>query len=114
MNLKDLQDDMIYDDLYEHIPCFAHTLQLVIKDGFKQDACNNKVLSKASAIVSHVRTSIHSSEILESEKCLKAANVTRWNSQLAMIRTILRVTEEKLELLKTHQLTVYDRKVLKT
>ena len=72
------------------------------------------MLSKASAIfsIAIVRKSIHSSEILESEKYLKAANVTRWNSQLPMICFIFRVPEEEIELLKTHQLTAYDCKVL--
>ena len=50
----------------QHVPCFAHVLQLVIKDGFKQAARINKILSKASSIVSHVRKSIYSSEILKS------------------------------------------------
>lgn len=103
----------IYDDITnEHIPCFAHTMQLAIKDVFKQASSINKVLSKASGIVSHVKKSIHSSEILESEKRLKAANVTRWNSQLTMIRSILNIPEEKLESLNTNQLTTYDRKIL--
>lgn len=57
-NVKELED-------HQHVPCFAHVLQLVIKDGFKQAASINKALYKASSIVSHVRKSIHSSEILE-------------------------------------------------
>lgn len=64
--------DEIYEDLSEvsqHIRCFAHTLQLVIKDGFKQAGSSNKVLSKVSALVSHVRRSIHAAEVLESERC---------------------------------------------
>ena len=59
-----------------------------------------------------MRKSIASSEILESEKHLKAANVTRWNSQLKMICSTLRVPEEKLQSLNTHKLTAYDRKIL--
>ena len=70
-----LADDIYGDITNEHIPCFAHTMQLTIKDGFKQASSINKVLSKASGIVSHVKKLIHSSEILESEKRLKAANV---------------------------------------
>ena len=108
--LEELED--FYSELNQHVSCFAHVLQLVIKDGFKQAASINKVLNKASSIVSHVRKSIVSSEILESEKRLKAANVTRWNSQLKMIRSILRIPEEKLQSLDTHKLTAYDRKIL--
>ena len=59
----------------EHVSCFAYTLQLVIKDGFKQ-AGINKVLTKTSAIMMHVRKSIHASELLEREKHLQSANAT--------------------------------------
>ena len=41
------------DETCQHVRCFAHTLQLVIKDGFKQVGTIGKVLGKASAIVSH-------------------------------------------------------------
>ena len=104
----------IYDDLHnEHIPCYAHTLQLVIKDGFKQAGNISKVLGKASAIVSHVQKSVCASDILESENRLQNCNATRWNSQLIMIRSILKIPQEKLESLDTrHRLTEYDRKIL--
>ena len=96
-----------------HVRCFAHTLQLVIKDGFKHVGSISKVLGKASAIVSHVKKSIHATEALESEKSLQKATVTRWNSQLTMIHSILRIPKEKLDMLGTsHKLTQYDWKVL--
>ena len=104
-----------YDELCqvsEHTPCFAHVLQLVIKDGFKQAGNINKVLSKCSTIVSHVKRSTHATDLLESEKRLKSAMVTRWNSQLQMIRSILRIPEEKLNSLDTSHLTTYKRKIL--
>ena len=108
--------ELLYEEIDEtcqHVRCFAHTLQLVIKDGFKQVGNISKVLGKASAIVSHVRKSIHAAELLESERSLQTATVTRWNSQLTMIRSILRIPEEKLNSLgTTHELTVYDRKLL--
>lgn len=47
------------DQTCHHVRCFAHTLQLVIKDGFKHVGSISKVLGKASAIVSHVKKSIH-------------------------------------------------------
>ena len=101
------------DETCQHVRCFAHTLQLVIKDGFKQVGTIGKVLGKASAIVSHVRKSIHAAEVLESERALQTATVTRWNSQLAMIRSILRIPEDQLDSLGTaHKLTAYDRKLL--
>ncbi|KAK2151242.1 hypothetical protein LSH36_371g03022, partial [Paralvinella palmiformis] len=48
----DLNDDLQL--LTEHDSCFAHSLQLIVKDGFKDTASLNKVLSKAANIVSHV------------------------------------------------------------
>ena len=92
---------------------FAHTIKLVIKDGFKQAGIINKVLSKVSTIVSHVHKSMHASEILESEKRLQNATVTHWNSELNIVQSILRVPEEKLNSLDTHHFTVYDCKTLK-
>lgn len=43
---------------------------------------------------------------------LQTANATRWNSQLSMIRSILRIPKEKLDSQDTHHLTVYDRKIM--
>ena len=75
---------------------YAHTLQLVVRDGL--DDCNQnmkRIISKATKLVAHVRKSVYSSEILESEKRLQAANATRSNSQLRMLKSVLDVLEEK-------------------
>lgn len=92
----DITDEII---AAEHEPCFAHTLQLVnIKDGMKQAGPINKVLGKAANIVSHVQCSTHPTEILDGERKLQAANATRsQNSQLTMVRSLLRAPEEKLQ-----------------
>ena len=75
-----------------HVPCFTHTLQLAIKDGFKQAPNINKVMKKATAIVSYVHKSISASEALKS--------------------SILKVREKKLQLLDTqYKLSTHDRKV---
>ena len=77
------EDPTMYAYIQQHLSCFAHTLQLVIKDGFKQAGAINKVLAKASAIVAHVR------------------------------KSILAVPAEKLRELNTpQQLTAYDRRIL--
>ena len=90
-------DEEEMEPLSKHLPCFAHTLQLVIHDGFKQAGSIGKVIAKASKIVSRVRHSTHVSDILEGERRLQANNVTRWNSQLKIIRSILSVSDEKLK-----------------
>lgn len=93
--------------------CFAHTLQLVVKDGFQAAGALKKVLAKASSIVNHVRKSCIATEILSGELRLQACNLTRWNSQIKMVRSILRIPEAKLqEVQKVQHLTQYERKLL--
>lgn len=96
----------------QHDTCFAHTLQLVVKDGFKQIGAVKKVLAKVPTIVSYVRKSQIATELLEGERKLQRKNATRWNSEVKSIKSILKVPEDKLKLLDAPQLTVYDRKIL--
>ena len=63
------QEDPLTECLPTHSCCYAHSLQLVVKDGLKDASPHLKnVIAKASNIVSHVRKSIHASDILEGEK----------------------------------------------
>ena len=96
----------------QHDPCFAHTLQLVVKDGMKEATYLRKVISKASTIVAHVRKSTHATDILEGEIRVQAANATRWNSEVKMIRSVLRIPVDKLDSLDTTKLTPHERSTL--
>ncbi|KAK2145783.1 hypothetical protein LSH36_658g01037 [Paralvinella palmiformis] len=62
----------VFGFLPEHQPCFVHTLQLCVNDGMK-----------------------------DAGYLQKAANVTRWNSEVKMIRSILNIPKEKLDQLDT-------------
>ena len=97
----------------EHDSFFAHSLQLVVHDGFRQAGQLSKLLSKASNIVSFVRKSTIATGILAGEKRLQAMNATRWNSQIKMIRSILEVPESKLKRIECPQLSAYDRNLFK-
>ena len=66
----DLKDCLIYTQ--EHDSCYIHTIQLVVRDGFREAGTMNKILAKAANIVSYVCRSIHANEILEGEKKLQA------------------------------------------
>ena len=106
------------DDVLDLLPptrssCFAHTLQLVVKDGLKNAGVFTKVVSKVSTIVSFVHKSTVAAEILEGEKRLQSSVPTRWNSQLIMIKTILEVDTDKLESLDTTKLASYELNSLK-
>ena len=98
----------------QHHGCFAHALQLVIKDGFKHASQIVRVISKCSKLVSHVRKSTIATEILEGEKKLEIANATCWNSQLKMICSILAADPQKLDALEdAPKVTLYERNILK-
>ena len=75
----------VFDFLPKHDGCFAHTLQLVVRDEMKEAANLSKIICKASAIVSHMRKPMRTTENLENFKKLQTANVTRWNSEFKMI-----------------------------
>ena len=104
-------------DVIAHLPqhdgCFAHTVQLVVKDGMKAAGTLRSVIGKASNIVYHARKSTISTELLEGHRKLQAANVTKWNSEITMIRSVLRIPQETLDQLDTtHKLTHHDRILL--
>ena len=71
------------------------------------------VISKATNIVSQTRKSTVSTELLEGHRKLQAPNVIRWNSEIAMIWSVFRIPQEKLDQLHTvHKLTHHDRILL--
>ena len=96
----------------KHHSCFAHVLQLVLKDGFKDSNNTARILKKCSKIMKFVKKSTLATEILENENKLQIANQTRWNSKLKMVRSILRISVEKLNVLNTSKLTINARNVL--
>ncbi|XP_011405551.1 PREDICTED: uncharacterized protein LOC105313654 [Amphimedon queenslandica] len=93
MNATDLHDSLDY--VSQHDTCFAHTLQLVIKDGFKEIGAVSTVLEKVATIVSYVRRSQSATEIMEGETRLQLRNATH-----------------KLRLLDTAHLTAHERNIL--
>ena len=76
------------------MPCVAHNLQLVIKDGFKLSDDYNVLIDKVSKnIVSKSKCSTAvAEELRELNKKLCKRNLTRWNSTLFMIRSVLKLT----------------------
>ena len=95
------QENELFSYFAHHNGCFAHTINLIVKDGMKEAGSLRNVITRASQIVSHVRKSTVSTNLLEGNHKLQAANVTRWNSEVSMIRPILRIPEEKLNELDT-------------
>ena len=83
------------------IGCFAHTLQLCIKDGLASpSSIVTKVIAKAAKVVNHIKKSTLTTEKMETlfGKTVVSRNETRWNSQLKMIRRLVQVnTDEVVE-----------------
>ena len=77
--------------IYHRLSCFAHTIQLSVKDGINECKSLTNSLKKASRIVSHFHKSTTDTECLENvcDKVLIAKNETRWNSQLMMVRRLI-------------------------
>ena len=96
-------------------PCFAHTLQLVVKDGLEQAGSLKQVIAKVSKLVSHCRKSTISNELLEGHTKLQLANATRWNSQLTMLQSLLRIPADVLAKIQDNasiSLTAYELKLI--
>lgn len=72
------------------LPCFVHTLQLVVKDGLKESVCSQSAMNKVAQIAKLSHTSISVAEKLQELKfSIPEAIVTRWNSQFFTISKVL-------------------------
>jgi len=81
-----------------NLPCFAHTLNLVVQDCMKLD-CINDILTKCKNIVKFFKSSSTAMEKFKIEQnsekpyTLIQEVPTRWNSTYAMIKRILQTNE---------------------
>ncbi len=81
---------------WNHLPCFAHTLNLVVQDAIKNDSEVTGIKEKCKAIVSHFNRSMKSAEKLRAmQQQLKVPELkliqdvaTRWNSTYLMMERI--------------------------
>ena len=80
-----------------YMPCLAHNLQLVIKDGLKiSDDYNALIQHVAQDIVSKTKSSsIIAAELRKLNKKLNKKNLTRWNSMF-MIRSVLQLSPDQM------------------
>ena len=75
---------------WKHLPCFAHTLNLIVQDSLKEIKC---IQDKVKGIVEYFHRSTVASEKLKSiqrqmglkELKLKQDVITRWNSTYHML-----------------------------
>lgn len=85
-----------------HVPCFAHNLNLIIKNALQDCETLKTVVDKCKAIVSHFRHSTLASDKLKKiQRDLKKKELkliqhvdTRWNSSLHMMSRIIELRDE--------------------
>ena len=82
------------------IPCFAHSLQLVIRDGLQAVGLAKRALAKCSKLSSLVHTSSLFRSAFEGVfgrgRSIPAANDMRWNSTLHQLKAIIDLDHNKL------------------
>ncbi|CAF4794697.1 unnamed protein product [Rotaria sp. Silwood1] len=95
--IKNSFDNVAANNESLRIPCFAHTIQLVVNDGLKQVSSIESALSKVSKIAKLSHTSTIFAEKLENiGKSIPKATKTRWNSQFNTVEKILRIPSSEL------------------
>jgi hypothetical protein len=82
------------------LSCFAHTLQLCVRDGLKNASYVPKLLGKCQALAKFSHKSSKAADLLDQlNKHINKMNVTRWNSEYMLIKSISSVGKNDLELI---------------
>ncbi|CAF3602139.1 unnamed protein product, partial [Rotaria sp. Silwood2] len=95
-------DDDIVQCLSENLellrlPCFAHTLQLVVKDGIKYASNATAALTKVAKIAKFSHDSILFAEKLENlSTTIPRATKCRWNTQFLTVAAVLNISLKTL------------------
>jgi len=96
-DLDDTENDAEeLESVLSYLPCAAHNIQLVVKDGLKLDEDFSVLIKKVSKNIvckSKVSTYI-AAEIRSLELTLQKSVITRWNSILFMVRSVLRLNDQ--------------------
>jgi len=90
--------------LRKHLPCFAHTINLIVTDSIKASTVLKTVIDKVKAIVTFFKHSVNASDELRKLQVkndikegsvlkLKQECETRWNSMYYMLSRFLQLTE---------------------
>jgi len=100
MNIQ-YEDDRIGDNPSDvRLSCFAHTLQLCICDGLKMASYVPKSLGKCQALAKFSHKSSKIADLLDQLNThINKMNVTRWNSEYMLIKSILSIGKNDLELI---------------
>lgn len=95
-DIEELDD---YDDTHNlRLSCFLHSLQLCVRDGVGKMAFMSRVLEKCRALAKFSRRSNKMAEKLEElTKSISKSNVTRWNSDYLLVKSIVSIGKTGLD-----------------
>ena len=100
----DIKHDNNFDDQEQRsdirLSCFAHTLQLCIRDGLKNATHVPKILAKCQTLAKFSHKSSKMADLLEQMNVqITRMNVTRWNSEFLLIKSISSIGKTDLEVI---------------
>lgn len=85
------------DDIAKRLSCFAHSLQLAIRDGLKDAPYLAKSLLKCIKLARKSHKSTKIADILDDVgKSINRSNVTRWSSEYLLIKSIIGLGRETI------------------
>lgn len=100
VNIDDIFDNFdlnILENDSALYPCAAHNMQLIINDCMKSDLYV-QLIDKCKSIVKKGRCStIIANELRQLNLNLKKCNITRWNSTLFMLRSVIKLKSEHVK-----------------
>lgn len=85
------------------LQCFAHSLQLVVRDGLKDTKIIICALAKVTKFWSLLHTTCGLKEAFEkmygANRCIPSAVATRWNSTLCLVQAVTDLDPQSLDVL---------------
>ena len=86
------------EETNRRLSCFAHSLQLAIRDGLSNVSYLSKTLAKCKQLSQKSHKSTKVADILDDvDKRLTRSNTTRWSSEYFLIRSILRIGKKTIQ-----------------
>ena len=80
------------------LSCFAHTIQLCVRDGLKNISYVSRVLEKCQTLAKCSQKSSKMADLLdELNKHVNKMNITRWNSEYMLIKSVLSIGKNDLD-----------------
>jgi len=99
---SDVADDQVLvavDRLGERVPCFAHSLQLTVRDGLAKMGVARQAIAKCCKLASLVHQSSHFCTAFQDafgQRSIPVVNDTRWNSTFTHLKSIVCLDSTKL------------------